>query len=324
MKKCIVLFICSLMFIDTNGMSISQTTLDTVPWNAATPRAGKELDREKYKASHLGRRKEFHPSFRIKLQNNWWTNAISNQWHDKTGFNISYRNFIGANQVFSADKGLPSYFAACATLVGLYDQVVIKQEDLEGRLGYWSQFKSNPLVNIKEEIFQDFKLNYIEMELDIHSIFELSFILDDRGPFIIIPKNYDKALIVAEIDYTTYESEHDDPFRLYYFDPNGEKGKSYLPVRKTQLDESLKDFTLFISNLVDAKDIFSQDEVTKKRKISRIPVYIVYNNNFDKSKGVNLKAVHSEAKLTLLDQIKSEVHKTLDISNNKAFSPEKN
>ena len=249
---------------------------------------------------------------RVKLSDaRWFKGLIKDEWiQNGVGFNMSYRRLMTGHLLESLPNR-PSYVASCINLVALIDNVKITKEEIASRAGYWAQFDMTKLGQATHhvEVFESFKLQHLEMTLDVHSIFDLMFLMDQYGPFIIVPKNGFNSLFINEIDYditanvvlnANRSTTHEDPFKVFYHNPD--KPEAQVIKRDGGYDKSLIGFADILA-VIDpgrkhktniaildrnmAKHI--PTHTATKRDLPNLEVYIVYNDNFDLHHGENKK-----------------------------------
>jgi hypothetical protein len=203
--------------------------------------------------------------------------VISDKWRTGfEGFNISFRALMGNNHI-TASEGVSNWFAACGTLSGLYDQVRISQDEVRAKQGYWDQFTA--VYGRKDvSVFNDFHFDYLETQLDENDGWEIATLMDYFGPIIIISKEKDMAVVVAELDYQSVAMY---PYRVYYFDPDTRAaGSSYQPVYgNTNYDRTMTEFRSLIYRL------------RAHGNNGPVSVYIVVDNSFDFTSGVNQRDI---------------------------------
>jgi hypothetical protein len=108
--------------------------------------------------------------------------------------------------------------------------------------------------------------------------------MDYYGPFVIVSKEKDIAVVVSEIDY----SAHSQSYRLAYFNPVSDtdlkKGGLHHPVynKSSLFDKSLTDFKSFFFLL---KASFNNEPVS---------IFLAVNGEFDRSLGINQRKRSTE------------------------------
>ena len=108
-------------------------------------------------------------------------------WRRVNGGNrVTFHDLMKNNLVYRQTE-MSDLFAACATLAGTYDQVLLNQQEIKDKFGYWNQFAG--CYSSKDvSIFDRFEFAHFEQRLEIGSAGNfLLRLLSNYGPAVIFP-----------------------------------------------------------------------------------------------------------------------------------------